>query len=98
MNLAACDLKLQNYDDVFVDCDAVFAVEGVSPVSAAKAKYRRASASYAKKDLEAALSDVKDGLELVPEEPSLKSLQATIAKAISVRKSREKAMYSRMLG
>mmetsp|Transcript_6644 Transcript_6644/g.20111 ORF Transcript_6644/g.20111 Transcript_6644/m.20111 type:complete len:344 (-) Transcript_6644:92-1123(-) len=98
LNRAACNLKLEDYDAVLADCEAVLSAQNVESASYTKACYRKVSALYAKRDLEAASEAVDAGLKHMPSDSALKAQKAVVQKAINARQAKEKAMYARMLG
>jgi len=98
LNRAACELKLGRNSAAISDCSKVLENSAANELQKAKAHYRKASAFYATKKLDDAMSEIQAGLLLAPEDPALNAYKGTVKKAIAVRDEKEKNLYSRMLG
>ena len=69
-NLAACQLKLHQYDRVIINCNKSLEINNDN----VKCLYRRANAFLEQKDKESAEKDIKRILELEPENSAVKEL------------------------
>jgi molecular chaperone DnaK (HSP70) len=92
LNLALAYCKLENYDQALRVCNDAIAIDPRS----IKALYRRASVYYEKKRWGVAMTDVKNALEVAPENGAVLKLQDLIDWQIKKQKAKEKKMAQKM--
>jgi heat shock protein 4 len=91
LNLAQCYLKLESWSKAIANCNDALALDGKS----VKALYRRAVAYEKEKDLERAQQDVKQALELAPQDKAVLKLDERLSLLAKRQLDREKKMWSK---
>lgn len=92
LNIAACKLKLCDWDGAIQRCDEALAINQ----SNTKALYRRAQAWQAKKDYDQALNDLKKALDITPEDKAVNNEILRVKQKKKELKEKEKATYAKM--
>ncbi|XP_078262730.1 peptidyl-prolyl cis-trans isomerase D [Rhinoraja longicauda] len=92
LNIAACKLKLCDWDGTIEHCDEALAINQ----SNTKALYRRAQAWQAKKDYDKALDDLKKALDITPEDKAVNNELLRVKQKKKELKDKEKATYAKM--
>ena len=87
-NLAACQLKLRQFDRVIRNCSKSLEINNDN----VKCLYRRANAFLEHKDRESAEKDIKRILELEPENTAVKELGTKLASLKMDANNRDAAM------
>lgn len=93
-NLAACYVKLDNWDNVLRNCDEALKIDPNST----KALFRRSSYYEHKKDWDNALKDLKKCSELNPEDKLIAKAVERVRKEIQKEKDKEKKMWGNAFG
>jgi peptidyl-prolyl isomerase D len=91
-NLAACELKLHDYEDVRFSCNAAIKIDPNN----IKAYYRRGLANLELKNYEAALDDLKMALKLSPNNKAVISEFERAKKFLLSYRAAEKTHYKKM--
>jgi len=92
LNLAACALKENNYENAIENCEEVLSLDEKN----AKALYRRGQAYHGQKEWDLAITDFNEALLIEPENKGiLKELHA-VKQTRTAFKNKEKAVYAKM--
>jgi len=94
LNLAACQLRLNQHLDAVASCDAVLALTPDTPN--AKALFRRGQARAALKQHEQALGDLQAAQRLSPGDAAIEREIQRVRQVIEAEKKRDRDFYSRM--
>ncbi|XP_072440359.1 peptidyl-prolyl cis-trans isomerase D [Chiloscyllium punctatum] len=92
LNIAACKLKLSDWDAAIESCDEALEINQ----SNTKALYRRAQAWQAKKDYDQALDDLKKAQDITPEDKAISNEILRVKQKKKEIKEKEKATYAKM--
>ncbi|XP_072899106.1 peptidyl-prolyl cis-trans isomerase D [Hemitrygon akajei] len=92
LNIAACKLKISDWDGAIESCDEALTINQ----SNTKALYRRAQAWQAKKDYDQALGDLKKAQEITPEDKAINNEILRVKQKKKEEKEKEKAAYAKM--
>ncbi|XP_064637039.1 peptidyl-prolyl cis-trans isomerase D-like [Lineus longissimus] len=92
LNIAACALKLKNYQDVLFYCEDALKI---APDST-KALLRRAQAYKASQDWDLAQKDLEEALKIEPEAKDIKQMLAKIKAEQQAYKKKEQQKYAKM--
>ncbi|GCC34061.1 hypothetical protein chiPu_0012534 [Chiloscyllium punctatum] len=92
LNIAACKLKLSDWDAAIESCDEALEMNQ----SNTKALYRRAQAWQAKKDYDQALDDLKKAQDITPEDKAISNEILRVKQKKKEIKEKEKATYAKM--
>ncbi|XP_076446205.1 peptidyl-prolyl cis-trans isomerase D-like [Babylonia areolata] len=92
LNLAACCLKLGDYDDAIDFCQQVLEADEAN----GKAHYRMGQAYKSKKDYDQALASLQKAEQSSPDDKGIKSEIQKVKQAMEDDRNREKQMYSKM--
>ena len=94
LNLAQCFIKLETWDKAIEHCSTVLRTDPKNT----KALYRRALCYDKLKDTEKCSADLRIVLELIPEDPSVKSLALRNEAERKRQMQKRKEMAKRMFG
>lgn len=94
LNLAQCFIKLETWDKAIEHCSTVLKTDPKNT----KALYRRALCYDRLKDTEKCSADLRIVLELIPEDPSVKSLALRNEAERKRQMQKRKEMAKRMFG
>ncbi|XP_069782340.1 peptidyl-prolyl cis-trans isomerase D [Narcine bancroftii] len=92
LNIAACKLKLGDWDGTIESCDEALTINQ----SNTKALYRRAQAWQAKKDYDKAMDDLKKAQEVTPEDKAINNEILRVKQKKKEERDKEKATYAKM--
>ncbi|KAL8207217.1 UNVERIFIED_CONTAM: hypothetical protein K2H54_048446 [Gekko kuhli] len=92
LNIAACKLKLAEWQDAIENCAKVLALDPTNT----KALYRRAQALEATRDYEQALATLQQAQGIAPQDKAIQMEVQKIKQKIKNQKEKEKAAYAKM--
>ncbi|KAL8616828.1 hypothetical protein ACOMHN_017865 [Nucella lapillus] len=92
LNMAACCLKLQDYDGALEHCKEVLEADE----SNSKAHFRQGQAYNGNKDFEQALASLQKAQALNPDDKGIKNEMQKVKRAVEEDRKKEKQLYSRM--
>ncbi|XP_062992200.1 peptidyl-prolyl cis-trans isomerase D [Elgaria multicarinata webbii] len=92
LNIAACKLKLSEWQDAIENCAKVLAIDPTNT----KALYRRAQAWEATRDYDQALADLQKAQGIAPQDKAIQMQVQKIKQKIKKEKEKEKAAYAKM--
>ncbi|KAF7244112.1 Peptidyl-prolyl cis-trans isomerase D [Varanus komodoensis] len=92
LNIAACKLKLSEWQDAIENCNKALAIESTNT----KALYRRAQAWEATKDYDQALADLQKAQGIAPQDKAIQMEVQKVKQKIKQEKEKEKAAYAKM--
>ncbi|XP_042323965.1 peptidyl-prolyl cis-trans isomerase D [Sceloporus undulatus] len=92
LNIAACKLKLSEWQDATENCTEALAIDPANT----KALYRRAQAWEATKDYDQALADLHKAQGIAPQDKAIHIELQKVKQKIKNEKEKEKAAYAKM--
>ncbi|XP_025085527.1 LOW QUALITY PROTEIN: peptidyl-prolyl cis-trans isomerase D-like [Pomacea canaliculata] len=92
LNLAACNIKLEKYDEAMENCNEVLAADATN----SKALFRSGQIHSAKNNWEEALKYLQKALEASPDDKGILREIQKVKKTLNDYKNQEKKMYSKM--
>ncbi|KAJ6668706.1 hypothetical protein lerEdw1_012189 [Lerista edwardsae] len=92
LNIAACKLKLAEWQDAIENCAEALAIDP----SNTKALYRRAQAWEGKKEYDQALADLLKAQGIAPQDKAIQMEIQKVKQKIKSEKEKEKAAYAKM--
>ncbi|XP_061189239.1 peptidyl-prolyl cis-trans isomerase D-like [Saccostrea echinata] len=92
LNLAACHLKLEEYDQAIEQCNEVLAANDKN----VKALFRKGQAESARKNFDVAVACLSEAAKLEPSDKGIQRELARVQKVIEEYKAKEKKMYAKM--
>ena len=87
-------MKLKDFASVIKDTTTVLEINSVKDKDKVKALFRRAEAKA--NDLDSGMTDLKDALQISPEDKDIKNLLAKYTHLLQEKKKKEKAAYAKM--
>eukprot|EP00698_Gefionella_okellyi_P011905 TRINITY_DN3172_c0_g3_i2.p1 TRINITY_DN3172_c0_g3~~TRINITY_DN3172_c0_g3_i2.p1 ORF type:complete len:219 (-),score=60.25 TRINITY_DN3172_c0_g3_i2:1464-2075(-) len=94
LNIAACQLKVQNADKALTFANKALAIEATNP----KALFRRGAAYSAKNDIDRAKVDLEKAASLAPGDQAIQRELGLLKHKFAAYERKAKAMFSGMLG
>ncbi|KAK3100451.1 hypothetical protein FSP39_020087 [Pinctada imbricata] len=92
LNIAACSLKLQQYDEAIEKCDDVLAADKQN----VKALFRKGQAQSAMKNWDDALVNLTEASKVDPNDKGIRRELEKVKKTVQEYKAKEKQMYAKM--
>ncbi|XP_053111189.1 peptidyl-prolyl cis-trans isomerase D [Hemicordylus capensis] len=92
INIAACKLKLSEWQDAIENCTAALSIDPANT----KALYRRAQAWKGRRHHDQALADLQKAQSIAPQDKAIQMEIQKVKQKIKTEKEKEKAVYAKM--
>lgn len=92
LNTAACQLKLQQWQDAIDNCNEVLGLDETNT----KALFRRAQAWQGLKEFNNAMTDLKKAQEIAPADKAIANEMQRVKNRVKEEKDKEKKMFAKM--